>query len=440
MKRNSSATLRPVYSLFLFALASMLIFSCESSRVGPELPAPNPPVPPAQPLVLSGFVKDASNLTAINGATIRISNAGGTVLTSILTDNTGKYAYDVTNLNDNTLNLAASKAGYGFNSERASIEKESNSAAVGDILLSKVVSTSATVTPASGGTVSAPAQAGVSTAPVTVSVPPNAVSSNVVLSAAPISIAQVPAPADANTAILGAAQFGPSGTVFNVPVTISIPLASAMTPGATFPLQLLNETTGQYTNSGFTATVNSAGTSATAPVTHFTTYTIGSAVSITANPGTAVLGNFDYYQLSSGSGTKTFVSAQSSLTLSSGQLPAATLIAWLKQQNRLGIDFGKAQSLTVGGNFPTLPSNYQVNGVQVNPNVPGSGSWSYRWYVQQRTTPYTGSVTQQGSTQSFTASYIQWVLQPVKSAANPNGKTGWYWTSHNQGGVVSGPY
>jgi hypothetical protein len=419
-------------NLTILLVVAGLVFSAGCKKSSPTEAAPtNPPVPPAQPLLLSGFVKTSADLTVISGATVRITNTGGTVLTTATTDNSGKYSYDASSLTDNTLNVSASKTGYGFSSATATIAKASNSASVGDILLDKLVTASASVTPAAGGTVTAPPQAGVSTAPVTVTVPANAVSSNVTLTAAPVSIAQVPAPADANTSIIAAAQFGPTGTVFSVPVTISIPLTSAMTAGTTFPLQVLNETTGQYTNSGFTATVNAAGTAATSPVTHFTTYTIGSAVSITNNAGTGVLGNFDYYELSSGSGTRSFISAASTITLSAGQVQVAALTAWLK--TRAGINFGAAQQLTVGGNFPTLPAAYQTNGVQINPNVSGKGSWSYRWYVQQKTTPYTGSVTFNGNTQTFTASYNEWVFVGTS-------KTGWYWTSHDQGGAVTGPY
>jgi len=421
---------RTVADLAILLLVAGLVFTDGCKKSSPTDLEPNPPAPPAQPLIMTGYVKDASSQSAISGAAVRLSKADKTVLATLSSGTDGSYTYDASSVTDTVLTLYVSKVGYGYGQGTAKIVKASNTALVADIFLDKLVVASATVTPAAGGTVTAPAQPGVSTAPVTVTVPPNAVPSNVTLTAAPVSIAQVPAPAAAGTAVLGAAQFGPTGTVFSVPVTISIPTAAALTPGSTFPLQVLNETTGEYTNSGFTATANAAGTAATAPVTHFTTYTIGSTITITLNAGTSVLGNAEYYELFSGRGTKTFTATVGTLTVSAGTVNETTVKAWIMARG--GPNFIIAQGITVGGNFPALPANFQINGVQVNPNVAGKGSWSYRWYVQPKTTPYSGSITFLGSTQTITASYNEWVLDASR--------TGWYWRSHDQGGAVSGPY
>jgi hypothetical protein len=85
-------------------------------------------------------------------------------------------------------------------------------------------------------------------------------------------------------------------------------------------------------------------------------------------------------------------------------------------------------------NFPALPTNYQSNGVQINPNVPGKGSWTYRWYKLISSTAYTGNITcnHRPSPVGFTGSKNQLV--------DDNSKTGWYWRSHDQGGAVTGPY
>ena len=417
-------------SLAVVLLAAGFVFSSGCSSSSSPVEPSSPPVAPAQPLKLTGYVKDAASQSAISAAAVKIGKADGTLLSTLTSGSDGSYTYDASSVTDTVLIVGATKDGYGFRAGTAKIIKASNVAVIGDILLDKLVIASAAVTPAAGGTVTAPAQTGVSTAPVTVTVPPNAVSSNVTLTAAPISISQVPPPTTANTATIAAAQFGPTGTVFSVPVTISIPLATPLTPGTIFPLQVLNETTGVYTNSGFTATVNAAGTAATAPVTHFTTYQITATVSVTLNAGTPVLGTLDYYELSAGTGTRDFSATVPTFSMAGSGISAESTMDWLFEKS--GVDFSVAGSLHLVANFPTLPSNFQSGGVQVNPNASGTGNWSYRWYVQQKTTPYTGSVTVGATTVGFSASYNEWVIV----AAKP---TGWYWTAHNQGGVT-GPF
>src|SRR3989339_883426 len=89
MKNKKTSTFAMAISLMF---VGMIVFSsCESSRVGPELPRPNPPAPPAQPLVLSGFVKDAGDHSIIAGAAVKLE---GTSLSST-TDNNGKYNFNL---------------------------------------------------------------------------------------------------------------------------------------------------------------------------------------------------------------------------------------------------------------------------------------------------------------------------------------------------------
>jgi len=46
-----------------------------------------------------------------------------------------------------------------------------------------------------------------------------------------------------NTMFLAAASFGPNGTVFNKPVTVTFTLNPAKTPGSTIALLVMDETT-----------------------------------------------------------------------------------------------------------------------------------------------------------------------------------------------------
>lgn len=419
-------------------IATVLVISAGCKEASTTEPTTNVPVVAAQPLTMSGFVKETGSGNALAGASVKIGKVDGTLLTTVSSGSDGKYTYDASSVTDTVLIAGATLNGYGFASVKAKIVKASNNASVPDLQLTKIVAASAPVTPAAGGTVTAPAQTGVSTAPTTVTVPPNAVASNVTLTAAPIAASQVPPPTTANTTVMGAAQFGPSGTTFSVPVTVSIPLTVTMTPGRTFPLQVLNETTGQYSNSGFTATVSADGKSATAPVTHFSTYTVFDVVTLTINAGTIVPGTLDYVELSSGSTFKYYTAGSGSMTVTGGNLSAGVVLTCVYNAT-LDTRFvsaytGSAAPFLLQANFPTLPSAYQSGGVQVNPNAPGTtGSWSYRWYVQQQTTPYTGNLVYNGATTTFTASVTEYVLLPQGN------KTGWYWTAHNQG-TVTGPF
>ncbi|MFA7228777.1 MAG: carboxypeptidase-like regulatory domain-containing protein [Melioribacteraceae bacterium] len=439
MKMNRTRPVLSAFSISLFTILSMLFFSCESSRVGPELPAPNPPVPAAQPLVLTGYVKNAADLTIIPGATVKIAKADATILATILTDNSGKYIYDATNLPENTLSVSANKDGYGFQSKIAELNKAANSATVSDILLNKIAAASSPVTVATGGTGSTTNTQSVASQPLTVSVPPNAVSAPITLTVAALPAAQVPQPTlTANSSVQSAGQFGPSGTQFQQPVTITFSLPSAQTVGKTFPLLQLNEQTGVYSNSGFTATVNAGGTTASAPVTHFTIYVLSDEATSNLVEGTTstVAGSSSYFGLTQGQGTREYSSTNTYSATGTGTVSEA----WLKDMisKKLSIDF-LTTSTRVGGNFPTLPGNYQSNGVQTNPSVSGKGNWEYRWYVYKQSTPVTGTASGSsgtGWTRNISVVKEKWVVEAVA----PAGKTGWYWSSHDQGGAVTGPY
>jgi uncharacterized protein (TIGR03437 family) len=72
----------------------------------------------------------------------------------------------------------------------------------------------------------------------------------------------------------GGATFGPSGLVFELPVTITLPLNAALEPGTQSPLYEFNPTDGSWNQTGFQATVGPGGRSASAEVTHFSTFVI----------------------------------------------------------------------------------------------------------------------------------------------------------------------
>jgi hypothetical protein len=54
MKRKK--TTYSVVSFLLLLIVSLVLSSCESSRVGPDIGRPNPPAPGSVPLILNGIM------------------------------------------------------------------------------------------------------------------------------------------------------------------------------------------------------------------------------------------------------------------------------------------------------------------------------------------------------------------------------------------------
>ena len=119
-----------------------------------------------------------------------------------------------------------------------------------------------------GGTVTDPEGA-------SVTIPAGALTENTLISVSThISATSLPGPTLGGPSYKGGASFGPDGLVFQLPVTITIPITNTLSPGATYPLYLFRPETGGWTQTEFIAVVNADGTSVDAEVTHFSTFTI----------------------------------------------------------------------------------------------------------------------------------------------------------------------
>lgn len=417
--------------LFVPILSLIILFlvGCESSRVGPELPRPNPPAPTPQPIMLTSFVRDNSNLSAISGAVVKILKADNTVVATLLTDNSGKYSYDVSNLTETTLYVSASKDGYGIGTKVAEIKKAVNIAVVDDILLTKLVVATAPVTPVTGGTGTTQHPQSVSTTPLTVTVPPGAVSQNINVTVAAIPAAQVPKPPTANQAIQTAAVFGPSGTVFAVPVQVKMPLPNKQPVGKTYTLLKLNEANNTWTNTGITATVDATGTNITAQLSSFSTYASADNITLTTTTGTPTTQDIDNISLSSGSTSKSYSQTNSSSVSVTGTVNNQWILDVVNAATR-NKNLGTTTKL-IQFNFPALPSQYIRNGVQYNPANPNeAGNWTYRWVVV-RTTQTTTSTASGGVAPDTYSATVIITEQTVDIDVN---RSGWVWVKHDQGG------
>jgi hypothetical protein len=432
MKCKTIYSLFKIFSVILFT--SLPFLSCESSRVGPELvndDIVHTRLPPDN-FILNGFVKDSSSKAVIIGASVKIAKADGTILTSILSDNSGKYSFDASNVNDNTLYVGASKFGYAYGTRAATLNKTANSASVTDILLTKLQVAITTITVVGGGTGSTPNTQSLSNQPLTVQVPANAVSSNIQLTVSSIPAGQVPQPANTSLAVLSAGQFGLSGTQFSQPVTITFPLPYHQNPGTVYPLWFLNESTGVYTNSGFSATVNADGTTASGQVNHFSTYVIQTTqgeITITLNTPSTSNGTEQVVALTSGLVEK-HLDIINSVTLTCNGVNQE----WLKDEvaGKLNFSLESGDQTTLIFTMSSLPDKYILNGVQVGPagHETEKGNWEKRIYFALQTTTTPGSASGPGWTASITATSQTWVVT----------RWGWYWIPFDQDGNISGPY
>ncbi len=101
-----------------------------------------------------------------------------------------------------------------------------------------------------------------------VSIPPGALAANATITARPLAPSELPN-SGLGRRTLGGVEFGPSGTVFSSPVTITIPLTVARAPGTALRCRFYIPASGTFVDEGTVATVNSSGTSAVASISHF---------------------------------------------------------------------------------------------------------------------------------------------------------------------------
>jgi hypothetical protein len=101
-----------------------------------------------------------------------------------------------------------------------------------------------------------------------VSVPAGALGADKKISVSILSGAELPA-AEPGRRVLGAVEFGPSGTVFSQAVTITIPLVRAYSAGIQLPLRFYDRAQKKYLDEKIFATVTLNGNQATAPISHF---------------------------------------------------------------------------------------------------------------------------------------------------------------------------
>ncbi len=104
-------------------------------------------------------------------------------------------------------------------------------------------------------------------------IPAGALAVETAISAAGLAdIAALPESALPFLPFLGGAQFGPEGTEFALPVTISFPLDPPLPPGTAVNLLVWDSVASAWVDEGFAATLAADGASLSAQVTHFSLF------------------------------------------------------------------------------------------------------------------------------------------------------------------------
>jgi sugar lactone lactonase YvrE len=105
----------------------------------------------------------------------------------------------------------------------------------------------------------------------TLAIPPGALTSDTAVSVTSISIADLPSPS-AGQHLIAAVDAEPARTTFTIPAKLTFPLAAQLPPDSSLPVLLFDPLSKQYGDSGFTAHVDQTGRTASAEITHFSTY------------------------------------------------------------------------------------------------------------------------------------------------------------------------
>lgn len=447
---------------FLVVLAGSLVFSgCETSRVGPEVPRPNPPAPTPQAVVLSGYILDNTTGNGIANATVSLVKLDGTVVTTAVTNGSGNYQFNLTalNLSESTFNISTNVAGFGYGYRTATYDKTNGVASVSPLVLTKIANVTTTTIGTAGGTATVPPTSDAKTStPVTVTVPPNAVPANTQVTVASVPVVSTPPPttsAATQNIVASNNLSAPGVTTFSQPVTMTFNLPFPLPVGTQIPLLLLNTATNKWENTGSNAVVAAGGLTASVQVT---------------KPGQyALLGNVSVSQTVTGK----FVNDQGiSVTKMEKVLGTQELVIELGPNNTISYYDGTNPTppyiVVVSGdanNQPTQPFTYGLiaarfgnpsiaarqrftftynlpatlggsptvsNGLVVGPagHETESGDWIYRVTIQELSASDVYRVQQTGLfSQDATYPKFRYTITYA-----------WYWRQHNQGGIGVGPF
>jgi len=403
----------------------LLLVAC-----GGKQNAPTPPVSaavqPGQPLIVQGQVVNGATGKAISGAKVNITRPDGTWLASLASASDGTFGLDVSAEPSTELKVEASAEGYGFTGTLAQLSKATNSSRVPDLRVSPIQPAQQTVG-ATGATVIASAvKEAPAGAQLSATLPAGALIPGAAVALAPLASADVQPHQDAAQHTLAAFRLETHGQALSRPADITCPLPFQATPGRSLTAYRLDAATGRWTAVPEAAVVNPDGLTARLAVNQEGTYSLTDAVTFQVAEATGL----EATTLVSPGQTQMFSLAKGSMIarlenevnvtylVKTGSVP---MDEWLT--NLLKLSLGESRTYTVRYrlNFPTLPSQYQSGGLQVNPSRPGeAGYWEYRWYFESYAmTPKVATI---GYPPFFTVK-----VRVDETRWRETAQSGWYW-------------
>ncbi len=439
--KNRIFRLLTVMALFTAVIFGMNYLSgCKSSIVD-DNSRPNPPSAPASPITISGNVKDAKTGAGLTGASVDILKTDGTKIATVVSGASGAFSYDLSSVTATSLKLSASATGYGYAFTIAQLDTAKKTAPVVMIPLDQVISTPVVVTTGGGTLSSATHTESKNSQPITITVPPGAVTQNTNIQMAALQVNNVPAPQNSNsTAQVGVASLSPQGVSFSAPVKLTFPLPYKFKPNDQITIhEMIN---GSWQSTSLTATVDNSG--------YIASVNISKTGQFALLDNTTVSGSVTIHKTSAPLEERTFKFSSGVLKV---ELPAVLTYTRIAQNvitevptdewifNTLGQRYG-ARFATAGGPGST-PSTVAFNvswpGPAANPNKlnpDGSGN-KYRptesgdWSLKIIYESYTDNFA---SVQLNNPGY--WQVTVSGSLVNWREKQRvWVWTAHNQGGV-----
>jgi hypothetical protein len=227
---------------------------------------------------VTGQVKDAADGSKLIGADVTVVDTTrglDRVLGTAKTDVNGQY--EIWGVPEGTFLVFVSKSGYLDASVPAFIRGNYWSVELQTTYL-RHVSSKALIGKAGGAVTDRDEEGDV----IRLTVPADALDQDVLLSVTHLQGLEVPSYPPEHHLSVAAAYFGPAGTVFAKPVTLTFPLPQHMTTGTSLPLYVLDELQHtKWTDTGIQATVNPDGVSASAQVSHFSAYSLMPEIRVT---------------------------------------------------------------------------------------------------------------------------------------------------------------
>jgi hypothetical protein len=454
MNRSNTSSVFRILAFLTIIISGMFISSCESSRIGPTVPTPNPesPTPPA--LLITGNVVDSKAGSTVTSANVSISKQDGTAIATVVTDNTGAFSYDISNVNQSVLKVAASATGFGSSFVYANVDLTNRSVNYISVPIDKLTATAVTLT-SSGGSTTLSSTESKTSQPLTITVPQGSVTTNTSLQVMQVPVNNVPPPTNAgNTTQVGIASLLPAGITFAKPVTLSFPLPYQFKAGDQIQLNSLT-TNNTWQNTNLTATVDNSGYIANVNITQTNQYSLLDNTSITGSVTSSLVSSKDNLD------SKVLLKTSEILDTRSVTLTGSTTTTSLPVTATLAITFSNVQTSEAG--FQWLLDVLQQTYGNLFLKFTGNGSVNYNvqkvlnWPSTSNPNALNQS-TGQGNLQypndtgswsvvfNLASSTNTWCDLTIRSAywtAHVVGTTtawsissrNWVWTGHNQGTV-----